>query len=298
VNQLLNPYYTGVALVLTSAFGFGLMPIFAIFTYQEGLDVNSLLVLRFTLTALALFAFLWLKREPLALTRRLLGGLFVLGTVGYSLQAWFYFSAVRYIPASLAVLLLYTYPILVALLSRLVDKEKLTGCKLLAIALASGGLCLVLGASPAAVDLHGVLLAFAAAVVYSGYITLGNRVVREVSPAVTSAFVALFAAVAVGLSSLAGGSLNFQLTPSAWLGVFGIIGFSTLLAMLTFFRGLALIGPTRASILSMVEPLVTVLFSALLFADRLSLIQLAGGVAVLAGAVLVVTKREETETAG
>ncbi|MDR3589019.1 MAG: DMT family transporter [Negativicutes bacterium] len=294
----MSPYYKGVALILLSALGFGLMPIFALFTYSEGVNVVTLLQLRFAFAAVVLFGYLRLRGEKLALSRRELATLFVLGGMLYACQASLYFSSVRYIPASLAVLLLYTYPAFVALLSVVVDKEKLTAATALAMAVSTAGLTLVLGASPAGVEPAGVLLALGAAVVYSFYLVLGNRVVRQLSPIVTSAFTAAFAALVLSGYGLASGSLQYDLTPHAWLALLGIVAFSTIMAMLTLFRGLELIGPTKASILSTVEPLITFGFSALFFADRLTVTQFAGALAVLAGAVLVIRARDREKESG
>lgn len=291
----MNQYHKGVALVFLSALGFSLLPIFAIFAYREGADVLTVLFLRFAFAALFLFAYLGLKKQPVAVSRRQLALLFALGGVLYSAQSSLFFGSLHYIPASLTSLLLYTFPIIVAILASIVDKEKLTRDNLLAITLAMAGLVFVLGASPSAVNASGVLMALGAAVVYSVYLVLGTRVVKELSPTVTTAFVASFAALSLLTAGAAGGTLNFALSPTAWLAVAGIVAFATIMAMLTLFRGLELIGPTRASILSMLEPLLTFAFSALLFGDRFTALQLAGGIAVLTGATLVVLSRGKQE---
>jgi drug/metabolite transporter (DMT)-like permease len=291
----LSSFYKGVALVLLSASGFALMSIFAIFAYREGVNIVTLLCLRFSLSAVAMFAYLAATRRSLAVSRRQLALLFVLGGVFYTSQATFYFSALRYISASLTGLLLYTFPFFVALLAAAVDKEKLTRANMLAFALAMAGLVFVLGASQAAVDLTGVLLALAAAVFYSAYIIVSNRVVKELSPSVIGAFVFGCAALVMLAFGTATGQLNLSLSPTAWLAVAGIVAFSTVMAILALFRGLELIGPTRASILSMIEPLVTFAFASLLFGDRFTAVQLAGGAAVLAGAVIVVKVRGDND---
>lgn len=291
----MNQYHKGVALVFLSALGFSLLPIFAIFAYREGAGVLTLLFLRFTLAALFLFAYLGLKKQSAAVSRRQLALLFALGGVLYSAQSSLFFGSLHYIPASMTSLMLYTYPLFVALLAAVVDKERLTVQNLLAIALSMTGLVFVLGASAEAVNATGVLMALGAAVIYSAYLVIGTRVVRELSPLVTTAYVASFAAFSMLIAGGAGGSLNFALTPTAWLAVAGIVAFATIMAMLTLFRGLELIGPTRASILSMLEPLLTFAFSALLFGDRFTALQLAGGAAVLAGAAMVVLSRAKEE---
>lgn len=292
----MQSYYRGVALVFLSAFGFGLLPIFAIFAYREGANVPTLLFLRFAFAALLLFAYLRLKGEKLILTRQQCGQLFLLGGILYSAQSFCYFSSVELIPASLTALLLYTYPIFVALLAGIVDKERLNKAEILAIALSLAGLVFVLGAAPTAVNLTGVLLALGAAVVYSIYLIVGTRVVKGLSPLATSACVAAWASLSLFVTGGASGSLNFNLTATAVLALAGIVVFPTILAMLTLFRGLDLIGPTRASILSMVEPLITFTFAAILFGDHFTPLQLAGGVAVLTGAALVIKARSQIQT--
>ncbi|UED78015.1 DMT family transporter [Brevibacillus sp. DP1.3A] len=69
----------------------------------------------------------------------------------------------------------------------------------------------------------------------------------------------------------------------------GIVVFSTVVAISFFFRGLQLIGSTKASVLSTLEPVVTFGFSAMLFGEAFSLLQLLGGCAVLVGAALIVS---------
>lgn len=287
----MSQYYKGVALVLLSALGFGLMPIFAIFTYREGLNVPTLLFLRFTFAALLMFAYLRIKGNKVALSRRQVALLFLLGGILYSAQSSLYFSSMRFIPASLAVLLLYTHPIFVAVIASIVDKERLSRADIAAIALSMTGLVFVLGAAPAAVSIAGVLMALVAAVVYSVYLVLGTRVVKELAPVATSASVAACAAISLLAFGTATGAFDFTLTLRSWLAVAAIVAISTVMPMLTLFRGLELIGPTRSSILSMVEPLITFAFAALFFGDRLTAPQLAGGLAVLAGAFLVIKAR-------
>ncbi len=289
----MNRFYLGAFLVVLSAAGFGVMPVFALYAYQDGVSVATLLFLRFALAALLLFLYLFLKLKKIKLARTYLFPLFLLGGVFYPLLSTAYFSSVKYIPASLAVLLLYTYPVFVALLSVFLDKELLTRQILFSVALSFFGLTLVLGASFRALNFLGAFLAFTTAVTYACYITLGNRVVKQLTPVITSAFVILFASVSLFFISLFTGNIAFDFQARAWLPIGGLAFFSTVISVLTFFRGLEIIGSTRASVLSMMEPLVTIVFSALLFSERLTWLQAVGGLAVLSGSVLVVLTREQ-----
>lgn len=264
------------------------MPIFALYAYQGEVNVSTLLLLRFSLAAIIFFTYLKISRVKARITKSQLLSLFLLGGVLYTLQSSFYFSSLQYIPASLTALLLYTYPAFVALLSFIFDKEKLGTRMIGSIAISLAGLTMVLGTSFGEINLFGMLLALAAAITYSFYILLGNRVVRELPPPVTSAYVALFAALSFATIGTVTDGISFDFKPVAWAAILGVVLFSTLLAMFFFFRGLELIGSTKASILSTIEPLVTIGFSALLFHEWLTPLQAIGGIAVLIGAMLVV----------
>ncbi len=66
---------------------------------------------------------------------------------------------------------------------------------------------------------------------------------------------------------------------------------ATVVPVVAFLAGLERIGPTNAAMLSILEPVVTVILGALLFGELLSPVALAGGALIL-GAVLLVTQAE------
>ncbi|MGN7472256.1 DMT family transporter [Brevibacillus sp. SAFN-007a] len=288
----MNPLYVGVLYVLASAAGFGVMSIFAVYAYEAGASVSTLLFLRFLFAAALFFGLLVWRKESLRLNRRQALALFGLGGILYTLQSLSYFSAVQYISPSLAALFLYTFPVIVAVLSYLVDKEPLTKTTLFAMLLSLVGLGLVLGLSFGGIQPLGVLLAFAAALSYSVYIIVGNRVVKGLSPYVTSGYISLFAAASIFWVAQTEGGVDLAFAPAGWWALAGIVVFSTVVAIGFFFRGLLLIGSTKASVLSTLEPVVTIVLSALLFGEAFSLLQLLGGCAVLAGAALIVAGKK------
>ena len=71
----------------------------------------------------------------------------------------------------------------------------------------------------------------------------------------------------------------------------GIALLSTVLAITLFFAGLERIGPVRASTLSTVEPLCTVVLAAWVLDESMAPVQLAGGALILAAAVLIARAR-------
>jgi drug/metabolite transporter (DMT)-like permease len=75
----------------------------------------------------------------------------------------------------------------------------------------------------------------------------------------------------------------------AWYGLAGIAVFSTAVAISAFYAGTARIGAAQAALVSTVEPVWTISLAALLFGERLSTVQLIGGVLVIAGVIVAQT---------
>ncbi|MBK7720846.1 MAG: DMT family transporter [Austwickia sp.] len=275
----------GYLYLALSATGFGFMPYFAVEAYRAGLTVPTLLFFRFALAAVLLFGYAAARRSlsrprpaDLALT-------FALGGIGYALMSSFYFTAVQFISPSLTTLLLYLYPALVAAGSAVLARARLGGRIALALLLTFAGTALAAGPIGGA-QAFGVICGLAAAVTYSCYILLGDRVPTTLSPLVLSAYVCAFAAITLGAHGLARGELHLQLPTAAWPSVLLVAMVSTVLAVALFFAGLPLVGATRAAIVSTLEPAVNVAAGAWVYGQTISAPQLVGTVLVLAGACL------------
>jgi drug/metabolite transporter (DMT)-like permease len=289
-------FYKGAIILLLSAFGFGLPPIFALFAYKANINVSTLLFLRFSFGALLFFVYGFARNEKFRVNKKDLIALIIFGGIGYNLQSRLYFSAVKYIPSSLAALFLYTYPMIVTALSFFIDHEKVTWKTGICIALSFSGLVMILGTSVGKINGVGTLMALGAAFVYSGYIIIGNRVLKKTPPLVTSAFISLFSAIGVLTAGILAEGVNFHFQTIAWFPIIGLVLFSTVIAMLFFFRGMELLGPTKASIISMTEPVFTIILSTIILHDRLTTLQLTGGAIVLAGSLLIIWSRENERT--
>jgi drug/metabolite transporter (DMT)-like permease len=281
-------HLAGAAMCAGSAASFGAMGIFGKLAYDAGVGVLALLVVRFILAALILAAASAARRPPRPDRRTLLIAL-GLGAIGYAAQSGLFFSALTRIDAGICVLALYIYPSLVTLGAVALGRDRLDRIRAASLLLAFVGLALVLFVgNPGDVDALGVALALGAAVAYTAYILISDTVVTErVDPLELSAFVCAGAAASFGLASVVSGaaSLSFDAIGWLWLGAIAVV--STVLAIALFFGGLARVGPSRASIISTIEPLVTVTLAAIVFGEALTLTQLAGGALVLGSVVML-----------
>ncbi len=283
---------SGVLFCLASAAAFGAMGVFGRLAYDEGVTVGTLLAVRFAIAA----ALLWAATvasgrldDMRALPRRDLAAALALGAVGYAAQAGGYFAALRRIDPALLGLLLYTFPVMVTVAAVALGRERASGRTAVALALSCAGIVLVLaGAASGALDPLGSALGLGAAVVYSAYILISEGVAARVGALALSTVVCTGAAGTLTLVGLAGGGLDLGAVNAeglGWLAAIAVV--STVGAVGLFFAGLARVGPSAASILSTLEPVVTVVLAFVAFGTSLGPAQLAGGALVLAAAVVV-----------
>ena len=190
---------------------------------------------------------------------------------GYAIQAGCYFAALERIDASLLSLLLYTFPAIVAAAAIALGRERLDGRRAgRARRSRPGGLVLVVaGAGAGALDPLGAALGLGAAVVYSTYILVSEGIAGRVRPRVLSALVCTGAAATLTAGSALLGELRPGDVTAAGLGLAGLprrrLDRRRRSASSSPACGAS--GPTTASILATVEPLVTVLLAFLVFGE-------------------------------
>jgi len=272
-------------LVLLSALSFGLMPIFARFAYRNGVEVQELLFVRFTLASVTLGLLLASTGKASLPPKRQVLTLLALGGIGYFVQSTLYFTALLYVPVSIVSLALYTYPAFVSAGSLTLGWERVSARLILSLLLALAGLVLVVNPVLNVAPL-GLLMALGAAVTYTAYILVSTRALRGTRNETASLLVMVAAAVTFGISLLPTGRLQINWSAEAWLWALMISLISTALAITVFFQGLQLIGPSRASVLSVSELIISVFAASILFNEALSLTQLLGGSLIFFATVL------------
>lgn len=263
------------------------MAVFGKLAYDAGVSVDALLLVRFGLAGGLLLIVALARGSLRSLPRRaVLTGL-GMGVFGYAAQSGLYFSALARLDASLVALILYLYPILVMVAAIALRRERASRRRVWALATALVGIGLVLsGALSGQFDVLGVLLALGAPIVYTGYILVGDSLTADVPPLALTALVCTGAfGTFLVLGLFRGVDLGFA--PIGWLWLAAVALISTVAAILFFFAGMARVGPSVASILSIFEPVVTVGAAAVVFGEQLSATQWIGGALVLSAVLIV-----------
>jgi len=269
----------GLLLILVSTAAYGTMPILAKLAMARGVRTGALLAWRFAFSTV-LFALLARRAAP-ELRQR-----FVLWAIGavFIGNALAYFTALETVPATTVSLLLYTYPVIVTLLSALAGLEALTVRGVLAAVLAFGGCALTAGGVVSGGA--GVYFALASAFIYAAYIVLCSVFIRGVPPDVASLHLAQVATLGIGTWAFFHGGLALPADAIAWLTVAAIAVLCTVVAMYAFLAGLARVGPGRAAVLSSLEVLVTLALAYAFLGERLGPRQATGAVLILSAVVL------------
>ncbi len=275
----------GVAFAVVSAISFSTLGLFAKLAYSQGMAPAQALAWRFSLAAIVLWAILLKSggyRRPLREYRNTL----LLGVLGFAPQAGLYFMTVKYLDPGLASLLLYLYPAFVVAFSFMFIKRRPQLPQIVALVFSSAGCVLTLwtrGSYP----ILGYFFGIAVAITYAAYLVAGEKVMRGLDPVFIVANLLASSAVVYWIITLATGAFFLPTSPAAIAGIVGIAVVGSVIPIVTLFASIRLIGSSDASLVSTIEPLFTVVLSALIFGERLTGLQLAGGALILIGVLLL-----------
>ncbi|MBK7424953.1 MAG: EamA family transporter [Propionivibrio sp.] len=191
-----------------------------------------------------------------------------------------------------SLVLLYLYPIIVTLLSALLSGRSLSHRRLLAVLAALAGTGLAVGGSLAG-SLPGIILGIGAALIYSIYILVGERVTKAEGAIASGTVVMLSGGLVYGLLVLWRGP-SWPASSGGWVAVGSIALLSTVLAIVGFFAAMRRLGAADAATFSTLEPIVTVVLAALFLSEGIGAWQAVGGALILS-AVIVLARSGETE---
>jgi drug/metabolite transporter (DMT)-like permease len=224
----------------------------------------------------------------------------VLGAVGIGVEATLFFMTLEHLGASLAGIFLYLYPAFVAILSHLFLNEKLTlkkwGCVFLAL-LGSVLTAGVIGGAGAGMvaplsDGIGLVAGILSGAWYAVYILAGSRLTRDEDPIWVSSGVVLgslltfliLCLTTAGSNPVVGRSVG----QNGWIAVVGLAVLSTVLPFSTLYAGMKRVGAVKASLLSTLELVFTIILAYLFLGEKLTIEQGAGGILILISVLLSV----------
>ncbi len=280
----------GVILAIISAICYGMNPLGALFLYEEGLNVNSVIFYRFIFASILLAIFMIIKKDSFYLKFKEIILLALLGLL-FGISAISLFNSFLYMDAGLASTVLFIYPIFVAIIMALFFKEKNSIITILSIIFAFLGVVLLYESDGANVSNFGIFLVIVSSLCYAIYIVIINQYLK-ISALKVTFYSMLFCTITILIHSFFDSSLNIMplINFNMWFYTIFLALVPTIISLLFLIKAIQLIGSTSASILGALEPLTAVLIGVYVFNEKITFWLVIGIVFILFGVILIVLK--------
>ncbi|MBU3180007.1 DMT family transporter [Clostridium psychrophilum] len=280
----------GILYIILSACAFGIMPILAKLSYRGGANTYTTLFLRFFFAAIMLLYYLKSKGISLKLAKKQLILVLIIGVFGFTFTTSSLFMSYNYISIGMASMIFYTYPSIVTLLSYVIYKEKIYSRKIISLVISLIGIYILIDIRSATFNLKGVILAGIAAILYSLYVIgASHKEFRNINSYVLTFYISCASAVVMFLAASTTRNFNINISFYALVAILLIAFISTVVALMTFLEGVRIIGPSKASIFSTIEPIVGLMMGTLVLGEPISSRIIVGSIMIVMS-VIILTK--------
>ena len=274
---------------IAGAMAYGTNPLFSLHLFNMGVDLESVLFYRYVGATIFFGIVLKLMGISLRLRRREIIPLFMMGLL-FALSSQTLYQSFFYMDAGIACSILFTYPILVAVLQAVFFHQKTSLLTISCILMAILGVCLLYkGDGKSTLNIVGLLLVLLSSICYSIYIIGVDHSVLKTIPSGKMTFWVLVSGTLLFfvLTGCMSKLQLFQMTAAGWINVSGVALLPTVIPI--FFINIAIknIGPTLSAIIGALEPVTALMIGVLVFNEQMSL-RIAVGVVLILIAVAIV----------
>jgi drug/metabolite transporter (DMT)-like permease len=284
-----RPSVAHLLALVTCAISLGSAHVFARLAFANGVNLFTAAMMRAGCASLIVALLLVARRTWPKASRRTLVGTLILGVfvVGQTLLIQ---VGVKRLPVTVALLLFYTYPFFVAIVSSLLGDHRLSPSLLGALALAFTGLILVLGVAPGGVDPIGVAGAVGAAVVFTGTLVLTPRLAPDLGAPVRTFLMMTAAATFLTVLSVSTGNVAWPASGTGWIGLAGLaVLYGS--GIVGLFLLLPKMGPVQTAVVLNLEPVFVAVIAWATLGESLTLLQMAGAALVVCAVIYSQLKR-------
>lgn len=220
------------------------------------------------------------------------------GIISLLVFGWCYFRAMDEMSLSAAAILLYTAPFFVIIMSAPLFKEKLTGRKLAAMALAFAGCCLVsgIGSGGGHITLLGLALGIGSGICYALYSIFSRIAINRGYSTFTINFYscALATLGAVIIDGTGGYEIAFS-SAANFLYAVGTGVITCFMPYMLYTKSLVGLENGKASIMASIEPVVATILGFLIYSEKPTPLSIAGIILVLSAIVMLNIKNKKAE---
>lgn len=278
----------GTISVIISAIVFGGMPLMAKVYYREGGNAVNLSLYRFLL--ILPFLYILIKKEKdlsLKITKEEFKKILLMSGIGFSPTALLLYMSYNYIPSGMATTIHFMYPVFVILGCVLFYKEKISPIKIMAVILCTLGI-LMFYDGEGQINILGIALAFASAVVYSFYtVYLDKSGMKEMNVFKLTFYIYLISAAILFIFSIITKSLTLNITPLGWIMALILSVLVGIGGACLFQLGVRIIGAQNTAILSTFEPITSIIIGVLFLDESFGIKTLFGIIFILVAVILI-----------
>lgn len=289
----------GYVMVILSAFLFGCMPLIANYIYAEGINRESVVLLRNLLALPMLGMLAWHQSKTFQIPVKALPAIVAIALMGCCITPLLLYGSYQHIATGTATVFHFVYPAVVVLIGLVFLRKRINVGTLLAVGLCAVGIFLFYDPNEP-LDWSGCALALASGVTYAIYVVLLSVFrYKEVSGFKLSFYISAVCSTVMLAVCLMVGRLTLPTTVAGWLLCVLLAMVISVGAVVMFQRGTFLIGGDRASVLSTVEPLTGVVMGIIVFQEKITPGMGIGAVLVISACILITifdTRRKVSES--
>ncbi|MCT4605687.1 MAG: DMT family transporter [Marinisporobacter sp.] len=280
-NNTLSDNMKGIIYVVVSTIGFSVIPILAKIGFHSGSNSTTMLFYRFLIATIIFLVYMCFKKQNILLTNKKLYLPFILSSIAYGTQCLLFFSAFKYISPSIGELIYYIYPIFVTISAFFFLGEPIHIRKIICILLSIIGCGFILLSPWDHIQLKGIFMVIMASIMSTIYITMNKKVLSHIDSLTVTAYVSFGCSIYYLIYGTSTHTLELSINLKTFICILVLAFWSTIMGLFAFLKGLSLIGASKASIISLIEPLMTVLLSFIIFSTTLTINQIIGGILII-----------------
>ncbi|RDI42551.1 DMT family transporter [Aquicella lusitana] len=284
----------GTLLVALSGMLYGLIGYLGTELFHEHFSVANMLFWRFLIATFWMLGSITLLRKKNSESTQAYSSLvkvILFGAVTYSGGSAFYFMASTHIGTGVGMVIFFSFPVFVTLFAWLFSGWRINKHTFASLVAVVTGLLLLKGQGQYQLDIFGLFFAILAAFCYASYVYGSQHSAKTIDSRLLTFLICFANTVIFLILSCYTHSLSVPVTPVAWCYVLALGIIATAVPIQLLLDGLKYISPVKASILSVLEPVVTVIIGLALLHEKMSYTQSIGVIIVLLGAILIQFER-------
>ncbi len=274
----------GLLLAGLSGLLYGLLGYFGTRLLETGLSVYTMSFWRFLGSFLLALFLIFFTKENKGSIKQHLNILFI-GAIFYTAPGILFFMASPLIGTGQAMVIFFIFPAFVMILNRIFYKEAIKNRYLWSFLVIIIGLILLVDLSELSFDLMGISLSLLAAFFYAIYLFLSAK--SRLSPISSTLMVSLGCAMTALILSLLDQTFVMPTSTESWAYIVGIGILCSAVPILLMLHAMKFISSDKASMLSVLEPVFTVIFGVLLLGEVMNISNVIGILLILAGAMSI-----------